>query len=463
MNAGFTGHPLIDAGLAALTVLAGRSQPEELTLDDCQRAADWLFHELYTAYDAHSGLYAQGPFKSYLDWLFAKNAYWCTPSIPKDAGTASVHLQEYAQETLYAFAVEGDRDAAACSFCGRPSVIRADRTKVPLLTGKFPNFSPQGMVGVPVCGLCLLAAHALPLGGIATTGRRLMVIHTSDSNLLLRFARQAVDRNRRVMQMARLESWPQVPYPRTRLVDMLRQFERAAPGTLREAVTLYHFTNDNRGADLDIHRLTSPVIAFLREVEHPYDQERRNAWLDTISRAWKGRKGSDEINKDTDRNALYEDLYALPDRAVNFLRQYILPARSWSLAACFVRKVMGMDEEQLHLLYELGSRFAEYAREKRSFYYEFTRENSYANWRRRLLSAADTWSRRGAVLISAEEFVRAFVAPPRAEFFDWRLARDIVALRMMEELARAGLIAPEDEPLSPELDETEETEEEIEA
>ncbi len=446
MEARFTGHPLIDAGLAAMTVLASRDRPENLSLDDCHFVADWLFNKLYTSYDAESGLRAQGPFKSYLDWLFAKNAPWCTPSISKDPVEASTTLQKGAQETLYAFAAEPDPQAPACSFCGRPSVTRANRNRVPLLTGNFPNFSPRGVPGVPICGVCLLAIHALPLAGIVTAGRRLMVMHSGDPDLLMRLTSYAVEHNRRAMQQARLGE-SKLSYPRTRLVHMLREMENRQRGILRGAVTLYQFTNDNRVADLSIHRLTSPVLAFLREVEHPYDRERHAAWQTAVSRAWRGRKDAEGIDEEADRNELYEDLYKLPAEAVSFLRQHVLPVRSWSLTACFIRKVMGMDDDLLNLLYDLGTRFAAYAREKRSFYFEFIRETHYPTWRRRLLGAADDWQRRGRVLISADEFVQAFVASPRAEFFDWRLARDIVALRMIEELARTGDISPEDEVL----------------
>jgi CRISPR-associated protein Cst1 len=431
-----------------MTVLAGRTSPDELGPQDYQRVADRLFKELYTSYDAASGYYAQGPFKSYLVWLFP-NSVWTTPSISKEPEKASASLQSYAQQTLYAFALPVDPQAEACSFCGRPAVDRALRTKVPLLTGGFPNFSPQGVTGVPICGRCLLAVHALPVGGMVTKGRRLMIAHSSDPALLLRFAHYAVALNQDAIQNAGQAGWPQTPYPRTRLVELLRETERRTPGALRDAVMLYQFTNDNRGADLEMYCLTSPVIAFLREVENPYDRERHDAWRRAVQAAWKADKDS-VIDESASRNVLYEDLYTLPERAVDFLKRYILPARNWSLTACFVRKVMGMDDDQLKLLYALGSRFADYAREKRGFYYEFVRESNYSTWRRRLLSAADTWSRQGKVLITAEEFVQAFVATRHAdEYFNWKLARDIVALRMMEELAQAGLIAPDEEELIP--------------
>ncbi|GAB4471865.1 MAG: CRISPR-associated protein Cst1 [Anaerolineae bacterium] len=445
MQARFTGHPLIDAGLAAVTVMAGRERPEDLSFDDCRSVADWLLSRLYTAYDAHTDLYTQGPFKSYLVWLFP-NSKWTTSSVSKDPRKASASLYDYAQDTLYAFAAEADPGAAACSFCGNPAVMRATRAQIPLLSGEFPNFSPQGVAGVPICGMCLLAVHALPLAGIATTGRRLMIMHSGDPDLLMGMARHAVKYNQGAMQMGRLGD-EKLPYPRTRLVRMLREIESRQRGILRGAVTLYWLTNDNRKADLGIHRLTSPVLAFLREVEHSYDRERHTAWQRAISRAWKSGAQDSPVDEEADRNNLYEDLYKLPAGAASFLRQHILPVRSWSLTACFVRKVMGMDDDLLNLLYDLGTRFAAYAREKRSFYFEFIRETHYATWRRRLLGAADDWQRRGRVLISAEEFVQAFVAAPHAEFFDWRLARDIVALRMIEELARSGDITPEEDPL----------------
>ncbi len=212
----FTGHPLIDVGLAALTVMSGRALPDDLGPDDCETVADWLFSRLYTTYDATSELYTQGPFKSYLIWLFP-NAVWVN-NLSKDAQRTSASLRAYAQETLYAFAMEADPEAIACNFCGRPSVRRVSRSVVPLLSGKYPNFNPAGEVGVPACGLCLLAVHALPLGGVATEGRRLMAMHSSNSELLMQMTRWAVDHNRAAMHQARLADWPQLPYPRTRLV-----------------------------------------------------------------------------------------------------------------------------------------------------------------------------------------------------------------------------------------------------
>jgi len=451
----YTGHPLIDAGIAALTIMAGRRDPAELTEEDLRRAADELRDSLYVEQDPATGWYRQGPLKGLLGWVYPNSAF-VNPSYGDkkqevNPQGVSEGLEGYLKRTLYAFREKPIEGAAGCSFCGRPAQWLVSRAQVPLLSGFYINFGPNGAVGVPICGYCLLAVHALPFGGVVVRGRRMMVVHCDDAALMQQLVKERVADARRAAQLVHQAgaAWPVLEWPRTRLVEALRQIERAAPGSLRGTVTLYLFTNDNRGADLKIDRLTSPALTFLREAEHeaPHEPGRQAAWQQAVARGWQQPKQGEEVGER--KNQLYEDLYGLPEGAYKFFRRHIWPIHNWALAALFLRKVMFMEKERLDLLYDLGRRLAEYALHRRSFYYEFARERSYATWRRRLLNAADEWSRQGRVLITADEFVRAFVAPPGAEYSDWGLARDIVTLRMMEFLAQAGALPAEEEGLLP--------------
>ena len=72
---------------------------------------------------------------------------------------------------------------------------------------------------------------------------------------------------------------------------------------------------------------------------------------------------------------------------------------------------------------------------------------NYSTWRRKLIQAEYDYARRGELLITSEEFVYAFTAPHGSEFNDWKLARDIVSLRIIEELHQSGEWSPDDEPL----------------
>lgn len=99
-----------------------------------------------------------------------------------------------------------------------------------------------------------------------------------------------------------------------------------------------------------------------------------------------------------------------------------------------------MTPEEIETLRELGARFGEYARERRAFFYDFSREDNYARWRRHLLRAADDCVRRyNYTLISYDEFVSIFTAPS-GEINDWKLPRDLITLLMIE--SRAGTEDP---------------------
>lgn len=449
----YTGHPLIDAGIAALTAMAGRNDPAELTEEDLLSAADYLRDKLYVEQDPVTGWYRQGPLRGYLRWVYPNSAFvnpaYGDKKQEADPQKISESLKDYMERTLYAFREKPMEGAVGCSFCGRPSLYLVSRSQVPLLSGFYINFGPNGALGVPICGYCLLVIHALPFGAAVIRGRRMMVVHCDDATLMQRLVKERVEDARRAVHLVRQAGadWPVMEWPRTRLLDTLRKVERAVPGTLRGTVTLYFLTNDNRGADLRIDRLTSPVLTFLREAEHDAPQEpgRQESWHRAVERGWQQPKPNEAGEPGERKNQLYEDLYSLPEGAYRFFRKHIWPVRNWALAALFLRRVMSMEKERLDLLYDLGTRLAEYALHRRSFYYEFARERSYSTWRRRLLNAADEWSRRGRVLITADEFVRAFVAPPGAEYSDWSLARDIVTLRMIEELAQTGALPSEEE------------------
>src|SRR5205823_7158209 len=68
-----------------------------------------------------------------------------------------------------------------CNFCGNPATIIASRGQIPLLNGEtIMNFSPQGQPGLPICGYCSLAIHAIPLGSLKSAGR-VLTVYTDDT------------------------------------------------------------------------------------------------------------------------------------------------------------------------------------------------------------------------------------------------------------------------------------------
>ena len=55
----YTGHPLVDVGIATITAFAGKRRPDELTKEDLDAVADYITRE-----------YVRDPLKSFLTVAF---------------------------------------------------------------------------------------------------------------------------------------------------------------------------------------------------------------------------------------------------------------------------------------------------------------------------------------------------------------------------------------------------------
>lgn len=430
----FTGHALVDVGIATLTALARRAEPGQVTPTDLESAADFLARLYVTP----------GPMRN-----FAKGSVFHNANYTAGADKRREHC---------ARVLESWRPGAptlpgeSCLFCGRPAAYRASRREVPLLSGEaIFNFGPAGRAGIPICGLCSLAIQALPLGCVKSGGG-LIAAHSDDPELTLQLARAALDRNLAALSLPDAESLPGYPYERTRLVELLIGWLATTERTARRrdypaSLTGYFFTNNGQSPSVRVYPLAASVIGFLERVHHHPDSGLTAAWNRAVARAWIATKRA-ETDPSVQKNRLYEAIVSLPEQAGHFLRGFLLPLRHWGLVALFAERVMDMDPERIELLRTLGARFADYARDRRAFFYQFSREESYAKWRRLLLRAADDHARfTGQTLISMDEFVEAFTAPV-GEINDWRLARDLVTLALIDARV-AG-----DEPLFEGLDDS---------
>lgn len=459
----YTGHAFVDVGVAAITAFRLRTDPATLTAADLEAMADWLA-ALYTE---------DGPMRNFAKGsVFLNAGYTSSPDKAKQ--------RAYCERVLYAWrpgapTLPGER----CLFCGRPAAYHASREEVPLLNGRdIYNFSPAGYAGAPICGYCSLAIQALPLGCVKSGGG-LLAAHSDSPAVTFQLARTALRRLLTALTLIGPEDkLPGAPYERTRLVELLIGWLAQAgrhPTALSTmpSLTGYFFTNTGQSPSIHIYRVPSDVTGFLAAVYQNADGTLTAAWQRAEARAWvrpssptplpprgKGasqrtppslRSGEGGQGGEVRANRLYESLLALPDSARQILYRDLRPTHHWGLVTLFVRKVMGMDSDRIELLETLGVRLADYAKDRRAFFYQFSRTDEYAKWRRLLLRASDDYMRQtGQPLITFNEFVAAFTAPP-GEINDWRLARDLVTLKWIElrAVGDEALFEDEEENLTP--------------
>jgi len=469
----YTGHPLVDVGIATITAFANKWDPAQLTEVDLDKIADYITRE-----------YVRQPLRSFLTVAFP-NSGFTQPAYNKQPEKRQI----YAENVLRAYRSNMPKSqehgvftndfAAAISFDvkGELPLGRAFRQHIPLLSGeKVINFFPYGEAGLPVSGAAMLALQAFPLG-CAKSGGRLLAVHSDNSEIILHFAKTFLRQNREAINLAQLAGSTKMPEAqfaqRTLLIDVLLR----AKSMQREAhedeqlfsITAYHLTNSGQGADLDIYHLPMEVVGFLGDMQTP---DYNMAWNGIVRRAWEVPPKTKKRTKTSKpfqprRNWLYEDLFDLQDNPANarkFLRTYFLRlavryARgktdprvdyslqneadlvSWKVTARFLRRIMHMEAERIEQIRAMGDRLADYvsSQNDRRFFRQFFVEQRYSYFRTALIKANLAYVKRGhPPIITFDPYIEVFEEGNDLASPDWRLARDLVLIRMVEQLYQQG-------------------------
>lgn len=445
----WTGHPLVDMGIATLVAMAERGQPEEVTRDDLEEFARYAEEALQAA-----------SLRSHASVLFTVNMPYLQPSFKVD------RQMENARVLLRAFAIPPEDSAPPCGYCGRPSIRavhvrvatdRAYRTLVPLLTGEgVVNFAPYGQHGLPLCGLCITALQALVIGAPSCEGRAL-VMASDDPSLVVQLIAAWLPALRARVQLSRaagakVDTWKA---PKTRLIERLiavaqqqRRLEHPA------SITLYHASNSGQGPTIHIHYLSMPVVSFVQRAQTP---RYHLAWSWLAQRSWRDakRKLVDRAptaeESPTWRNRLYEDLFVLPAGAATFVRRYFLaPQREalkntqaaghtpmWNLTQLFLKEVVGMDDRRIDVLRSLGDALADeiISTNDRGLFRKLFQATRYYTSRRLLLQVSSRRLGRGQQpILNFDQFLTAFEVAEELPQADWRFAWDLVLIRLIDQL-----------------------------
>lgn len=442
----WTGHPLVDAGVAGLTAFAGVHDPAEVTPADLEDFARFAERAYFTPV-----------LSGYLTVLFTSN--FLNPSWSPEK------KREFTGEIVRSFAAAGAADTQ-CAFCARPVVKQASRDLIPLLGGRdMVNFFPQGTRGLSACGACLTALQGLTVGAPFCSGRAL-VLSTTNHPVLLRIVKEWVADLRRLVSIVEAGGEaPKARGARTRTVDLLIRAQAVAREDEDDATLVaYHLSNSGQGPGIDILVLPASIVGFIRKAQLA---AYRADWQALSRRAWEPVKNASPADlPDAERlpyrNYLYEDLFRLPEAAPRFIRRYFLqrPTRpttpkrgkgapvpsepaaalsvvSWTFIEFFLREVLNMAQSRTDMIRELGDRLAEYIHtnnEKRLFVNAF-RIRQYFFVRRLLL---DTSFRRfqsdDGPMVRFDEFLTIFEEGEELARVDWRLAWDLVLIRVIERL-----------------------------
>lgn len=494
----YTGHPFVDVGIAAITAYAQRRRPEDVTLADLEQTARYIEQN-----------YIIPPLRGHLTMAFTSNAWFIQdafnpdkPGLPADKRAerqatrdrwAAYHLRQWEQggETSGEVCVFTGLPAASRELSGKLAGGRIGRNQMPLLQGDDAiNFFTGGDPGLPISPLVLLALQFMPMG-CAKCGVGLLAVHADSASLTFEFVRTFYEQNIKAVTQAQVAGEDKLLGAqrslKTLLVEELCRIEERRLKEERRSehpasVTAYNF-NNGKSPQLAIYHLPLQITRFLRTVLTPTYSA---AWQKIVQRGWQqvsvkaGKKGAPAEVAPPKHNYLYEDLFTLPQEAPRFVRAYFLrvPQRSrfeddprrgyspsgerdlisWPLVELFLREVMTMDEARIERIRVLGDKLAVYTRQQggKRFFRQFFIERNTANFLTLLSKTNITYvkfTQGRDVLFDLDGYIDVFMDGTELMRPDWRLARDLVLIRMVEQLkdwiAQNPDAMPEDE-LQPE-------------
>ncbi|MGO8948890.1 MAG: type I-B CRISPR-associated protein Cas8b1/Cst1 [Ktedonobacterales bacterium] len=476
----YTGHPFVDVGLAVMTAFAGKANPRQLTALNLEDVAHFIEQN-----------YTKAPLKGAYTMAFTANAWFAQFAYdperqgltPEERASALAKRELWGGRHLRQWRTDGGITTERCVFTGLPAVTtvlsnllpegRAGRAQIPLLQGDDSiNFFTNGNSGIPISGVALLALQCLPLG-CAKTGIGLLAVHSEDSDLTFRFANRFKIQNDKDVALAQSSGETKmagtVRSLKTLLIATLLEIEDERrlqqKGEAPASVTAYNF-NNGKTPDLQLYHLPMQVIDFLRVAN---TSTYKATWSEIVRRGWQiitsgNTKGAqaETATREPHHNFLYEDLFSLPDTAPRFIRTYFLriPHRtkqegdprttyslqqevtlvSWPLVELFLERIMGMEQKRIKAIQAFGDNLAIYTRTRGGtrFLRMMLIERNPNFLRGRLIKAnLDTIRANDPELpelFSMYSYIDVFEEGEEVYRSDWLLARDLVLMRMIDQL-----------------------------
>lgn len=487
----WTGHALVDVGIAALYVMTGKNDPTLLTLNDLDAAADEM-----------EGYYFSGALMSYLTCVFMNSEYVQPGSGPKKAESR----KRYADRVLRAHRSEATPEARdhVCAFSGQPATQLIHRGQMPLLTGEgVLNFFPGGAGGLFLSGPCLTAIQALPLGGRRSEGK-LLIAYSDLPALTLALVKKFVADNRRLLGLAaagRLPdqegthegldreqgSWDttkkQAKYPDAKsaltliasdLLDILELRRDLADLAVPVSLQIYWLSSSGQGPSLEIFAIPSNLIRFLSGVTMAatggaWNRLVQRGWAPSVSQTGQPSPTSKKPVKTAltgpgrSRNPVLTDLFMVysdglidGQRARTFVRRYLLSDTrrlierpedcNWELTDLFLKEVLGMSPDRISRIRDFADGLAKYIQTRNDA--PFFRRITYARYpwilRGELVKAQRNEFLKGSdLLFSLDEYIAVFEGDDTAGVADWSLVRDLICIRLVEQLHKEGWLTPD--------------------
>ncbi len=399
------------------------------------------------------------------------------------------------------------RGRKRCVFSGGPATHKINRANMPMLTGKdVLNFFPAATGGLLIAGPYLAALQSLPLGGRRSEGK-LLIAQSDDPALTIALARNFVEDNRRIIALAQagklpskegpdeslsreLAAWdtpkkrPKYPDAKSAFTLIAHDLQVILQKTSRHlsgrSLAIYWLSNSGQGPSLEIFSVPSQLLTFLRRVG---EQRYRGSWGRIVATGWDSgtrNRGESKSRRPApppitgagrSRNRTLVDLFSIYsagflDLAIagRFVRHHFLRTRAvepnWDLTELFLTEILGMSPDRITRMKDFADRLAAYIQSRNDG--QFFKRMIYGRkaWEVRnvLVKAQRNEAMKGGdLLFSLDDYLAVFEAEDSVGLADWSLIRDLICIRLVEQLHGSGWLTPD------KLSVEEEQEQEVEA
>jgi hypothetical protein len=426
-----TPHPLQRVGAYALARLAGTGHPDGVTLDGFQKAIARMTRDAVHAALVRDSKQPDGY------WLkcsrsFFPNSKMNHPSIVrKDDTVIQSEVEQWRR-----LPDKATWPSATCVLCGRAAVRFFGKLDVPLAESDlYRNTTPRGHQGTALCWPCVCSFYALPYG-CRLTGGPSILLHSWDDAFLRTTVDHRFSRNRQILELGQ-DTVGQVLAREVVALDALRHYEER----VHAGVELMVFSNDNRGASLDIYSMEQPLAEWLRRRAHG------NAY-GALLRAHK-------TDKALGRVGLARNAFRAPERIVQACARYLAgpaadrgvigratPALA-DLTYSYVKEVMAMDQKNLAEIQTTAGRIAAVlaAAQKggklNAFYAQFREQRRLRSWLQReaVYWALQPAERDAGPLVTTRGYDLLF--DPGIDSQAW-FHRELLLVAVLEDLYRRG-------------------------
>jgi len=472
--------------------MLGKQAPGDVSEDDLDEAAKEM--EEY---------YFSGLMTSYLTCVFMNSEYVQPGSGAKKEESRRRYARRvlYGDQGE----ADAEAEGRTCVFSGQPATHLIHRGQMPLLTGEdVLNFYPGGGGALPIAAPYLRALQALPLGGRRTEGK-LLIAHADDGAVTIELARLYVDDNRRLLGLAKAGALPlrdgpdeslhreqgawdavkkRPKYPDAKsaqslitadLIEVWDQKRLSVEDARPVSITVYWLSSSGQGPSLEVFPLPSNLVRFLALAG---GTETRTAWRRLVGHGWqapgKDAKGEEGAGKKKrakaesvrggpgrSRNVVLSDLLAIYAAGFcdlgagrRFLRRHLLSELrgrieraqdcDWSLVSLFLQEVFGMERERVEAIRNFADRLAEHIRRRndKGLFRSVVYAKAAWEFRNALTKAQRNEAQSNSqLLFGLDEYLAVFEAEGSVGRLEWSLTRDLISIRLVEQLYKLGFLS----------------------